>query len=43
MWYPATGLHGRTGIVLGAYIWSKEIGETFARMSPAERIEMALA
>jgi monoamine oxidase len=43
IWYPANDFHGRTGIVIGAYIWSHEIGETIGKLAPAERIELALA
>ena len=42
IWYPAGGFHGAKGIVVGGYIWSTEIGDKFARMAPAERVEMAL-
>src|SRR5258708_4455728 len=38
MWYPSTGFHGRSGIVVGAYIWTTDIGERFAKLSPAERL-----
>ncbi len=43
MWYPSTDFHGRNGIVVGAYIWTAEIGEKFAALRPAERIALALA
>jgi monoamine oxidase len=42
LWYPSTGIHAATGILVGAYIWTAGIGETFARLSPAERLELAL-
>jgi monoamine oxidase len=43
IWYPSTDLHGRTGIVVGAYIWSTDIGEAFARLTPPERVARAIA
>jgi monoamine oxidase len=43
IWYPSTNLHGRTGIVIGAYIWSTDIGEAFARLAPPERVARAIA
>ena len=42
VWYPSAGIHQRKGILVGAYIWSDDIGEKFAAMSPAARIEAAL-
>ena len=42
LWYPSTGMHAATGILVGAYIWTAGIGEAFARLSPAERLELAL-
>ena len=43
VWYPSTGFHGRTGIILGGYIWSDDIGEALAKLPPAQRIERAIA
>jgi monoamine oxidase len=43
IWYPATDFHGRSGIVVGAYIWTHEIGERIAKLSPPERVALALA
>ena len=40
--YPSTGIHSTRGIVVGAYIWSTEIGDAFAQLSPPERLELAL-
>lgn len=37
LWYPTGGIHGRKGIVVGAYIWTTDIGNRFAGMSPAQR------
>ncbi len=42
IWYPSTGFHERKGVLLGAYIWTDEIGERFGRMTPAERTAAAL-
>jgi monoamine oxidase len=42
VWYPSASIHQRKGILVGAYIWSDDIGEKFAAMSPAARIETAL-
>ncbi len=42
IWYPSAGFHQPSGILLGAYIWSDEIGETFGRLTPAERLETAI-
>ncbi len=43
IWYPSSGFHRRDGILLGAYIWSDEIGEAFGNLAPAERIAVAIA
>ena len=37
VWYPSAGIHQRKGILVGAYIWSDDLGEKFAAMSPAQR------
>jgi monoamine oxidase len=37
IWYPSSGFHSEKGVLLGAYIWSDDIGERFGRLSPAER------
>jgi monoamine oxidase len=42
IWYPSTGLHRPQGILVGAYIWTDEIGAAFAALSPAERIAAAI-
>jgi monoamine oxidase len=42
VWYPSTGFQEQKGILLGAYIWSPEIGDRFAARSPAQRIAGAL-
>ena len=38
IWYPSTDFHGRTGIILGAYIWTSKIAEALAKLTPAERL-----
>jgi monoamine oxidase len=43
VWYPSAGIQQRKGILVGAYIWSDDVGQKFAAMSPAARIEAALA
>jgi monoamine oxidase len=40
IWYPSNGIHGRKGIVLGAYQFYDTTG-FFDRMTPEERIEYA--
>jgi monoamine oxidase len=42
VWYPSAGIQQRKGILVGAYIWSEDIGERFSVMPPAARIEAAL-
>ncbi len=42
IWYPPHGIHGRTGIIVGAYAWDAPPGNRLTRLSPAERIEAAL-
>jgi len=40
IWYPSNGIHGKKGIVLGAYLFYDQSG-FFDRMTPEERIEYA--
>jgi monoamine oxidase len=42
IWYPTAGIHQRTGVLVGAYIWSDDIGTKFAGMTVAQRLEAAL-
>ena len=42
LWYPSTGFHGRKGVLLGAYIWSDEIGERFGHLSPTGRAALGI-
>ena len=45
IWYPPYGYHRRKGILIGAYIWDDRPGqgERFGGMSPAERLQAAIA
>ena len=42
IWYPSAGFHDRTGVLLGAYIWTDEIGERFGWLTPTQRIAAAI-
>ena len=42
LWYPAHGIHRDKGVMLGAYTFADDVGERFARMTPAQRIEAAI-
>lgn len=42
IWYPTHGIHGKKGIVLGAYVFNDQTNDLFARMSPPERLELAI-
>ncbi|MEQ8860574.1 MAG: FAD-dependent oxidoreductase [Pseudomonadales bacterium] len=42
IWYPTHGIHGRKGIMLGAYVFDHQTNDLMATMSPAERIELAI-
>ena len=43
VWYPTAGIHAPRGILLGAYIWSRGIGDRFAAAAPAERLRKGMA
>ena len=43
IWYPSQGYHRARGVVMGAYIWDKEPGLRFTAMSPADRLDAAVA
>jgi monoamine oxidase len=43
IWYPAHGIHRQKGVVLAAYTFGDDAGEKFARLSPAERVKLAIA
>jgi len=42
IWYPPHNVHGRKGVLLGAYTWDQSNAEFFARMSPEQRFAEAL-
>ena len=43
IWYPANGYHRDKGVILGAYIWDDEPAARFAKKSPPERLQAAMA
>ena len=43
VWYPSAGIHQRKGILVGAYIWTDDLGLKFAAMTPTDRLEAALS
>jgi monoamine oxidase len=43
VWYPSAGIHQRKGVLVGAYIWSEDLGDKFTAMPPAARLEAAQA
>ncbi|MEB3355258.1 MAG: flavin monoamine oxidase family protein [Synechococcales bacterium] len=43
IWYPTAGFHQATGILLGAYVWSNDIGDRIAALPIAERLQQAVA
>ncbi len=43
LWYPSNGYHRDKGIVMGAYIWSKDAALRYAARSAPDRIAAALA
>ncbi len=38
IWYPSAGLQKAKGILVGAYIWSADLGNEFAANAPAQRL-----
>jgi monoamine oxidase len=42
IWYPNAGINQKKGVLVGAYIWSDDIGKRFASLSVAQRLEAAL-
>ena len=42
IWYPPHNVHGKKGVMLGAYTWNQDNAEFFARMTPEERFQEAL-
>lgn len=43
IWYPSHGIHGRKGIVVGAYSYDESVNERIAALAPAERLKLAIA
>lgn len=43
VWYPSAGINQRKGILLGAYIWSADVGDRFTAMNAEARLQAALA
>ncbi|MCE2486810.1 MAG: FAD-dependent oxidoreductase [Desulfurellaceae bacterium] len=43
IWYPPYGYQREKGIILGAYIWDDEPGLRYTAMTPAERLQAAIA
>jgi len=42
IWYPSHGIHKRKGVILGAYTFDGTSGDMFARLSPQERLALAI-
>ncbi len=42
LWYPPHGIHRQKGVILGAYTFSPETGEMFARLSNEQRLQLAI-
>lgn len=42
VWYPSAGLQQAKGILVGAYIWSDDLGNAFAAKSLAQRLRDTL-
>ena len=43
VWYPSAGIHQQKGILVGAYIWSTDIGDAYAAKPPQQRFADAMA
>jgi monoamine oxidase len=43
IWYPSAGIHQKKGILVGAYIWSQDIGDAFAAKPLPRRLADTLA
>ena len=43
IWYPSHGIHGKKGVILGAYTFDPRVSTMFERMTPEERIDYAAA
>ncbi|MEM7710461.1 MAG: flavin monoamine oxidase family protein [Pseudomonadota bacterium] len=42
IWYPTAGLGRQKGVIVGAYIWSDDIGTRFGEMSFADRLDLVI-
>jgi monoamine oxidase len=42
LWYPPHGIHRQKGVMLGAYTYSAQTGEMFARLTNEQRLELAI-
>jgi monoamine oxidase len=42
VWYPSGGVHRTKGILVGAYIWSEDLGNAFAAKPLAQRLSDTL-
>lgn len=42
IWYPTAGLGRQKGVIVGAYIWSDEVGARFGDMSYADRLDAVI-
>lgn len=42
IWYPSTGFHSNSGVLVGAYIWDNPIGDAWGALSPEERLAKAI-
>jgi monoamine oxidase len=42
IWYPSHSIHAKKGVILGAYTFAGAAGDKFARMTPAQRIDLAI-
>ncbi|MBE9182471.1 flavin monoamine oxidase family protein [Oculatella sp. LEGE 06141] len=43
VWYPTAGIHHSKGIILAAYTWDNEVSDRFAVLTPADRLQKAIA
>jgi monoamine oxidase len=43
IWYPSAGIHRAKGILVGGYLWTTDLANAFTELTPAERIERAIA
>ena len=42
IWYPSHGFHGAKGVLVGAYVWTRDPARRFTAMTPAERHAAAI-